>query len=185
MIDPSTPTDSGTLRSASDGASPATASDLESLQEQLGREPRGVVGIAARCKCGAPLVVVTRPRLADGTPFPTTFYLPSPALTRACCVLEAEGVLEQFNLRLQTDETFAESYRAAHEDYLRRRARLGVVPEIDGISAGGLPSRVKCLHAAVGHSLAAGSGVNLVGDEALQMIEERGLWHADRCACET
>jgi hypothetical protein len=46
------------------------------------------------------------------------------------------------------------------------------VPEIDGISAGGMPSRVKCLHVLVGHALAAGPGVNPLGDEALAMLDD-------------
>ncbi|HEY4614339.1 MAG TPA: DUF501 domain-containing protein, partial [Citricoccus sp.] len=56
------------------------------------------------------------------------------------------------------------------------------VPEIAGISAGGMPERVKCLHVLVGHSLAAGPGVNPLGDEALAAIRED--WTADRCWCD-
>ena len=61
------------------------------------------------------------------------------------------------------DESLAAAYAAAHEDYLGRRAELGRAEEIDGVSAGGMPTRVKCLHALVGHSLAAGRGVNRSG----------------------
>ncbi len=46
------------------------------------------------------------------------------------------------------------------------------MPEIAGVSAGGMPDRVKCLHALVGHALAAGPGVNPLGDEALDQIGE-------------
>lgn len=168
--------DSVQLSQVSQRASAATDQDLHVLQEQLGRIPRGVVGIAARSTTGEPLVVITSPKLEDGTPFPTTFYLTSPEITRACSVLEAEGYMEGLNARLQEDEEFAGQYRLAHQDYLTRRESLGEVPEIEGISAGGLPTRVKCLHAAVGHALAAGPGVNLVGDQTLREIVDRGLW---------
>ena len=60
------------------------------------------------------------------------------------------------------------AYRRAHEQYLADRERLESVPEIAGVSAGGMPDRVKCLHALVAHSLAAGEGVNPLGDEAVQ-----------------
>ena len=75
------------------------------------------------------------------------------------------------------------SYAAAHDDYLARRAELGQVPEIEGVSAGGMPTRVKCLHALLGHTLAAGAGVNPIGDRTLEALRERGLWDPERCFC--
>lgn len=161
----------------------ATPADLEVLREQLDRVPRGVVGIAARCVCGRPLVVKTAPRLEDGTPFPTTFYLTCPPIVKGCSVLEAEHIMESFNELLTNDEDIAAAYARAHRDYIARRDELGEVEEIAGVSAGGMPTRVKCLHALVGHSLAAGPGVNPIGDLALEMLAERGLWSRERCSC--
>lgn len=158
-----------------------TERDLEVLAEQLGRVPRGVVEIAARCVCGRPLVVRTAPRLDDGTPFPTSYYLTCPPAVRAASTLEAEHVMEGMNERLAEDPELAERYRGAHEDYLARRAELGEVAEIAGISAGGMPTRVKCLHALLGHTLAVGPGVNPFGDETLRLLE--GTWSPDRCSC--
>ena len=91
--------------------------------------------------------------------------------------------MEEFNARLATDEALAAAYAAAHEDYLARRAELGRPEEIEGVSAGGMPARVKCLHALVGHALAAGRGVNPIGDLALAVLIERGLWDPARCLC--
>lgn len=161
----------------------ATPADLEVLREQLDRVPRGVVGIAARCVCGRPLVVKTAPRLEDGTPFPTTFYLTCPPIVKGCSVLEAEHIMETFNELLTNDEDIAAAYTRAHRDYIARRDELGEVEEIAGVSAGGMPTRVKCLHALVGHALAAGPGVNPIGDLALEMLAERGLWSSERCSC--
>ncbi len=160
-----------------------TPADLDVLAEQLGRPPRGVVDIAARCVCGRPLVVRTAPRLEDGTPFPTTYYLTEPAVVRAVSTLEAQGVMREMTDRLATDARLAAGYAAAHEDYLTRRAELGDVPEIAGVSAGGMPTRVKCLHVLVAHSLAVGPGVNPLGDEALELLRPR--WRPDRCTCLT
>ena len=155
--------------------------DLDVVAEQLGRQPRGVVSVAARCVCGRPTVVRTAPRLPDGTPFPTTFYLTCPPAVAAVSTLEAGGAMREMTAHLAEDPELAAAYRDAHEDYLRRRAELGEVPEIEGISAGGMPDRVKCLHVLVGHALAAGPGVNPFGDEALERI--RDAWRPDRCTC--
>lgn len=149
------------------------------MSAQLGRPARGVVGIAARCRCGNPTVVATTPRLPDGTPFPTFYYLTHPAATAAMSTLEATQVMPELAALLE-DETVAEGYRRAHEAYLADRAQFGEVTEIDGISAGGMPTRVKCLHALAGHALAAGPGVNPIGDAAL----ERSSWSPDVCRCE-
>ncbi|WBQ06810.1 DUF501 domain-containing protein [Kribbella sp. CA-293567] len=146
--------------------------DVSAVSEQLGRPARGIRSIAHRCGCGLPDVVETEPRLPDGTPFPTTFYLTCPRLASAIGTLEAEGVMKEMTDRLGEDEDLAARYQLAHEDYLRRRELLGDVPEIAGISAGGMPTRVKCLHVLVGHSLAAGPGVNPLGDEALALLPE-------------
>lgn len=164
-------------------SSAVTQQDLDVLEEQLGRVPRGVVAIGARCVCGRPTVVTTAPRLDDGTPFPTTFYLTCPPAVKGASTLEAEGAMESMNARLQEDPELAAAYQRAHEAYLERRAELGEVPEISGVSAGGMPSRVKCLHALLGHTLVAGRGVNPFGDETLDRLTERGLWSADACTC--
>lgn len=157
----------------------ATAEDIRIVTAQLGRPARGVAGIAARCACGNPTVVATQPRLDDGTPFPTLYYLTHPAATAAASTLEADGVMTEFNELLKTDALVREAYAAAHDAYLADRATLGDVPEIDGISAGGMPERVKCLHALAGHALAAGPGVNPIGDLTL----ERSRWSASVCEC--
>ncbi|WP_214466588.1 DUF501 domain-containing protein [Microbacterium flavescens] len=158
---------------------PATDADLAVLGEQLGRPARGVVGIAARCVCGNPTVVATSPRLPDGTPFPTFYYLTHPAATVAMSVLEAAHVMRELNDALTEDEELAAAYVRAHEAYLRDRAAYGEVEEIEGVSAGGMPTRVKCLHALAGHALAAGPGVNPIGDRALALSS----WSPDRCVC--
>jgi uncharacterized protein len=174
--------------SAPEASRQPTPHDLEVLSRQLGRPVRDVVEIPARCVCGNPLVAATSPRLSNGTPFPTTFYLTHPVITSAVSRLEAAGLMNEMNVRLAADPGLAAHYRAAHEAYLASRAEIGArsgigaVPEIDGVSAGGMPTRVKCLHVLVGHSLAAGPGVNPLGDEAIDAIAE--WWTADRCYCD-
>ena len=149
-----------------------TEADLDAVQVQIGRVPRGVAAVAHRCPCGKPDVLKTEPRQPDGTPFPTTFYATCPKLTGAISTLESTGLMKQMSDRLADDPDLAAAYAAAHADYLARRAELGHVDEIDGISAGGMPTRVKCLHVLVAHALAVGEGVNPFGDEALALLED-------------
>lgn len=159
---------------------PPTAAEIDVVSAQLGRSARGVIGIAARCVCGNPTVVATSPRLPDGSPFPTFYYLTHPAATAAMSTLEATLVMPELAALLEEDETVAAAYQAAHAAYIADRAQFGDVPEIDGISAGGMPTRVKCLHALAGHALAAGAGVNPIGDAALA----RSAWSPERCQCD-
>ena len=125
-------------------------------------------------------MVATSPRLPDGSPFPTFYYLTHPAATAAMSTLEATQVMPELAALLDEDEDVAAAYSAAHEAYISDRAQFGDVAEIDGISAGGMPTRVKCLHALAGHALAAGPGVNPIGDAALA----RSAWSPERCQCE-
>lgn len=156
-----------------------TTAEIDVVSSQLGRTARGVVGIAARCVCGNPTVVATAPRLDDGTPFPTFYYLTHPVATAAISTLEATHVMPELAAVLESDETIASAYSSAHQAYLADRAYYGDVPEIAGVSAGGMPTRVKCLHALAGHALAAGPGVNPIGDAALA----RSTWSPQQCAC--
>jgi hypothetical protein len=150
--------------------------DVQIVAAQLGRPPRAIHSVAHRCPCGNPDVIETLPRLPDGTPFPTLYYLTCPKAASAIGTLEASGLMSEMTDRLAVDADLAAAYRAAHRAYLARRETHGHVEQIDGISAGGMPSRVKCLHVLVGHSLAAGPGVNPLGDEALALLP---AWWAD------
>jgi hypothetical protein len=156
--------------------------DVATVQAQLGRPPRSIHAIAHRCPCGNPDVVATEPRLDDGTPFPTTFYLTCPRAASMIGTLEATGLMREMTMRLGEDDELAAAYRRAHEAYLAARTEIGEVPEIAGVSAGGMPDRVKCLHVLAGQALAQGRGVNPLGDEVL---EELGEWWANGPCVET
>jgi hypothetical protein len=162
----------------------ATEADIAEVSRQLGRPARDIVSIAARCVCGNPTVVQTAPRLSNGEPFPTMYYLTHKGATAAVSTLEASGFMAELQNLLAEDGDVADAYRRAHAAYLAERDELEAlleidVPEIEGISAGGMPTRVKCLHALIGHSLAAGPGVNPIGDLALEACS----WQPTRCAC--
>ena len=150
--------------------------DAAAVERQLGRPPRGLRAVAHRCPCGLPDVVETAPRLPDGSPFPTLYYLTCPRAASAIGTLESTGMMAEMRDRLAADPALAEAYAAAHEDYVARRdqaaAELGVEPLPRGTqSAGGMPDRVKCLHALVGHELAA-PGSNPLGRQALDALPD-------------
>lgn len=142
--------------------------DLAAVARQLGREPRGVLAIAYRCPNGEPGVIKTAPRLSDGTPFPTLYYLTHPVLTAAASRLESSGLMKEMTARLSSEPELAAAYRRAHESYLAERD--AVEPLGTTFSGGGMPDRVKCLHVLIAHSLAKGRGVNPLGDEALAVL---------------
>lgn len=161
--------------------------DLDAVARQLGREPRGVLEIAYRCPNGEPGVVTTAPRLPDGTPFPTLFYLTHPALTAAASRLESSGLMREMTERLAGDPELAAAYRRAHDDYLAERD--AIEPLGTTFSGGGMPDRVKCLHVVMAHSLAKGPGLNPFGDEALIILAaepgmagilDRAVWQGTR-----
>ncbi len=157
--------------------------DVAAVTAQLGREPRGLRAVAHRCPCGFPDVVETAPRLPDGTPFPTLYYLTCPRAAAAIGGLEAAGTMREMTDRLADDQLKAR-YRQAHQDYLARRDAAAVDAGIEPLStgtqsAGGMPDRVKCLHALVAHELAV-PGANPFGREALDAIGP--WWSRGPCA---
>jgi hypothetical protein len=158
---------------------PLSEADRNTVAAQLGRPPRGARAVAHRCPCGLPDVVQTSPRLADGTPFPTLYYLTCPRAAAAVSTLESAGAMREMSARLATDPDLAERYREAHERYLARRAGIAEVAEIAGVSAGGMPTRVKCLHVQLAQALAEGPGGNPFGDETRELVGP--WWTAGPC----
>lgn len=167
---------------------PASDADKDIVKRQLGRFPRGMVAVGARCACGRPLAVITRPCLEDGTPFPTTCYLTSPEAVKAASHLEAQGFMKECNNLLNNDNDIVKKYEQAHKYYLEFRhelaIRLGDSEEhIKDMSAGGMPVRVKCLHALLAQSLVMGKGVNPIGDMVLSKVKNE--FDPNVCKCTT
>ncbi|HEV2779165.1 MAG TPA: DUF501 domain-containing protein [Actinophytocola sp.] len=154
-----------------------TEADRAEVARQLGREPRALRAVVHRCPIGHPTVVQTHPRLPDGSPFPTLYYLTCPRLTALVSRLEASGLMRRMTERLGADPELAAAYLAAHRAYLAERD--AIEPLGTEVSAGGMPGRVKCLHVHVAHALAAGPGVNPFGDEVLALLADE--WPAGPC----
>lgn len=158
---------------------PVTEADRELIAQQLGRPPRALRAVAARCPSGHPSVVQTSPRLEDGTPFPTLYYLTCRNLNSLVGGIEARGVMREMTERLEQDADLAAAYLRTHREYLAERDAID--PLGHEVTAGGMPSRVKCLHVHVAHTLARGRGVNPFGDETLRLLRDLG-WPDGDCA---
>jgi hypothetical protein len=156
---------------------PVSEADRAAVAAQLGRPPRGLRAVAYRCPCGHPAVVQTQPRLEDGTPFPTLYYLTCSRLCSLVGALEATGAMREMTERLASDPELAQAYQHAHESYLA--ARDAIEPLGTDVSAGGMPNRVKCLHVHVAHALAGGPGTNPFGDEVLERLGQ--WWSSGSC----
>ncbi|MCJ0979574.1 DUF501 domain-containing protein [Rhodococcus sp. ARC_M12] len=154
-------------------SSAVSQEDLDAVASQLGREPRGVLEIAYRSPDGKPGVVKTAPKLPDGTPFPTLFYLTDPRLTAEASRQESAGVMREMTERLGTDPELAAAYLRAHQSYLAERDEIESLGT--DFTGGGMPDRVKCLHVLIAHSLAKGPGVNPLGDESVALAAENSL----------
>lgn len=159
-------------------ASGISDADAAAVTAQLGRRPRAVRAVAHRCPCGLPSVVQTAPRLDDGTPFPTLYYLTCSRLCSRIGSLEADGRMREMTERLAADPELAAAYERAHTAYLAERD--AIEPLGTAVSAGGMPDRVKCLHVHAAHALAAGPGVNPFGDETLAELGD--WWKSGPCA---
>lgn len=144
--------------------------DLDEVAKQLGRAPRGVLEISYRSPDGQPGVVKTAPKLDDGTPFPTLYYLTDQRLTAEASRLESKGIMRQMTERLTKDEDLAADYLRAHERYLEKRNAIEDLGT--DFSGGGMPERVKCLHVLIAYALAEGPGVIRLGDESVALAAD-------------
>lgn len=148
-------------------SSSVSQTDLDIMKTQLGRPLRGVVEVSYRTPDGQPAVVKTWPKLPDGTPFPTLYYLTDPRLTAEASRLEVAGVMKSMQDRLGEDEELAADYQRAHEYFLRQRdAMESLGTEFSG---GGMPDRVKCLHVLIAYALAEGPDHFRLGTEAVAL----------------
>ncbi|MER0078987.1 DUF501 domain-containing protein [Corynebacterium sp. KPL2830] len=149
-----------------------TDADLAIVSEQLGRTPRGVLEVSFRTPDDQPAVIKTSPKLPDGTPFPTLYYLTDPRLTAEASRLEVAHVMKWMESRLAEDKELAADYHQAHEHFLAKRNEIEDLGT--DFSGGGMPERVKCLHVLIAYALAEGPQHFRLGTEAVAMAADHG-----------
>jgi hypothetical protein len=149
------------------GLPEAEPAERRLIEAQIGRDVRGSVAVAARCRYGLPVVVRTAPLLPDGTPFPTLYWLACPAARVAVGRLEAAGWNASLSELVAADPELAAAHAAAHASYLAQRDAMAPLEGNPGV--GGLPGRVKCLHALYAHQ--AATGADPVGRIVSQVVD--------------
>jgi len=156
--------------------------DLAVIERQLGRPPRGVVAVAARCPFGRPAVVRQSSYLAGGEPFPTTYYLTCAAAVAAVSAVEDAGGVDRYEGLVASDAAAAASYAwgAERQRQIREPAaamRDGGASVETGIGGCRRDGAIKCLHAHAAFAMAE-PGYEL-GDAIL--AEAAPLYPAEGC----
>ncbi|MCW2924852.1 MAG: uncharacterized protein JWM98_2256 [Thermoleophilia bacterium] len=140
----------GSERTSDDGEPPDPALDRRVVAGQIGRHPRAMAGVAARCVFGMPAVTRQAATDDDGRPFPTAYYLTCPHLVRQVDRLEAAGGVRRWEDAMAADPDLRAATDAAHERHAAidgRGARIAQASD---------PDRLKCLHAHAAFALAEG-----------------------------
>lgn len=148
---------------------------------QIGRPPRDPWRVASRCSHGFPTAIASPPRLADGEPFPTLFWLTCPHLAEAVSDLESAGAAADWAARLGREPDLRARAEAADAEYRRLRAAEGGGDDPCADTGVGGQRRLtgtKCLHAYVAARLA---GLDDPAGEAMLEHLERECADA-RCA---
>jgi uncharacterized protein len=147
---------------------PIEQRDAALAGQMIGRPLRGRSAVAVRCGWGLPAVLRVAPRLDDGAPFPTSFWLSCPLASKHIGRLEASGAMAALSDRLAAEPQLAADYRAA-QLVAEGDVALAGGPLPGDPAAGGLPERVKCLHALYAQFLATRD--NPIGEWAADQIE--------------
>lgn len=111
-------------------------------------------------------MIETFPRLDDGTPFPTLYWLSCRKLSSQVGGLESSGWMADLNRRLAEEPPLREAMRRSTEAYVAERDGLEQLGS--ATHPGGGPDRVKCLHAHTAHHLVRGD--NPAGAEVLREL---------------
>jgi hypothetical protein len=138
---------------------------------QIGRPLRSSVEVVSTCHLELPVVVRVPPRLDDGSPFPTLYWLTCPLARARVGRLEAGGGVKRMEQKARSDVRFGEALERAHLQYAADREEWDTdaeAPKATG-GVGGARTGVKCLHAHYAHTRAGGD--NPVGDLVAVWVE--------------
>ena len=159
--------------------------DRAAVERQLGRPVRAFLRVVHRCPYGRPAVTEQAPYAADGSPFPTTYYLTCPHAVAAVSRLEAAGGVERWSTLAAADAALRASVERATEEQREIRRILaagrlgrdgGASLEL-GIGGSSTPLMLKCLHAHVAFALARPGYV--LGERVVAELEQ--LFPEDGC----
>ncbi|MGB0732818.1 MAG: DUF501 domain-containing protein [Pontibacterium sp.] len=164
--------------------SPPTPEQLAIIEQQLGRKPRGIIGVAAATDAGIPLSLKMQP-LVEDKPFPTLYWLCSKDIYQAIAALETAGLVKTLEARIEQDEALKSGHLADQARYrdLRwaattdaQRARiseLGFTELFNNYGIGGIAQwdKIRCLHMQYAYHLAEGSTLGRLLDQEYGLSE--------------
>jgi len=165
--------------------------DIEIIRAQIGREPQGIVRIAARATNGVPLVLQMR-SIVDDKPFPTLYWLCSKDLHKAIGTIETQGWVKQIEQRIQEDEVLKAQFYTNHQQYVQKRneqmqsedkaliAERGFSELFERYGIGGISQwdKVRCLHMQYAHHLVDGNVIGQLLDEEFELnklLADKGI----------
>ena len=158
--------------------------DLLYVTQCLGREPEGVVGVAARNDAGQPMVIINLPvvRVVASDcicwqPFPTLYWLVDPALNRRISEIERKGGVQQIEQALRDDSELMDAHVQDNQLYARSRWNVlnseeeaaaeqgGFAGVLRDSGVGGVANHqsIKCLHAQAAFHIARAERGTTVG----------------------
>ena len=159
-----------------------TEQQLEIIRRQLGREPRGIVKIAAQTAQGIPTVLQTR-SLVNDKPFPTMFWLCSKDLHKAIAEIDTSGWTKKIEERIQEDQELRDAFYVNHQQYVKDRwlamvpsdqarlEHLGFIKLFDQYGIGGISQwdKVRCLHMQYAHHLCSDNVIGQLMDQEFEL----------------
>ena len=126
-----------------------------------------------------PDVVATKPRLADGTPFPTFYYLTCPRAASEIGTLEASGLMKEMTARIAEDPELAAAYEPPMTPTWPIAASTATYPRSTASPPVGCPIGSSACTSWSRMHWPPGAGVNPLGDEALDLLPQ--WWAAGPC----
>lgn len=165
--------------------------DIEIIRAQIGREPQGIVKIAARAVNGVPLVLQMR-SIVDDKPFPTLYWLCSKDLHKAIGTIETQGWVKQIEQRIQEDDALKEQFYINHQQYVQKRneqmqsadkaliVERGFSELFERYGIGGISQwdKVRCLHMQYAHHLVDGNVIGQLLDDEFELnklLTDKGI----------
>jgi len=159
-----------------------TAQQLALIEQQLGRTPRGLVGIAHQTDDGIPVVLQMR-SLVEDQPFPTLYWLCSRDLHRALARIEDQGWVKTIEAELAEEGELYAQYQQSQRAYVEARWQamtdedrqrieaLGFLDLFNRYGIGGIAnwSKVRCLHMQYAQHLVMGNAIGQRLDEEFDL----------------
>ena len=144
--------------------------DSKIVEQQIGRKLRTDSEVSCRCHFNIPAVIKVPPKLDDGTPFPTTYWLTCPMYNKKIGSLESHGLIKELDKEIINNPELKKQWKSRQISYEQERERLetkDMGPKASG-GVGGATESIKCLHSHTADELSTGQ--NVIGKIVIESI---------------